>query len=113
MTQNKRAIVFIVGGLLLYLLLIAAVSAASFANAGGTANVFSHSNDVQIEADSIGDVTTIAGNRNAMQYQPESDQHKSGERLMLGGWVLLLAALGWGLFKAMGYQVVMYREKST
>lgn len=113
MTQNKKAILFVIGGIALYLLLMAAVSAASFARAGGTANVLSHSNEVQIEADSVGDVVSVAGNDNAMQYQPETEQHKQGERVMLWVWVVLLAAIVYLLFtKALGFEVVVLRDKT-
>ena len=111
MTQNKKAIFYIVGGVAVYLLIMAAVSAASFARAGGTANVLSHSNDVQIEADSVGDVVSVTGKGNALQYQPETEQHKRGESVMLWLWVVLFIALVLFLFNRMGVTLVW--EKSV
>ena len=111
MTQNKKAIFYIVGGVAVYLLIMAAVSAASFARAGGTANVLSHSNDVQIEADSVGDVVSVTGNGNALQYQPETEQHKRGESVMLWLWGVLFIALVLFLFNRMGVTLVW--EKSV
>lgn len=111
MTQKTKAIIFITTGIGLYLLLMAAVSAASFARAGGTANVLSHSNEVQIEADSVGDVVSVAGNRNGVQYQPETEQHKRGESVMLWAWVLFLVALAVFMFRRMGGVIVW--EKSV
>lgn len=114
MTQNKKAIFYIVGGVAVYLLIMAAVSAASFARAGGTANVLSHSNDVQIEADSVGDVVSVTGNGNALQYQPETEQHQRGESVMLWGWVALLAGLVYLLLtKVLGVEIVVVREKKV
>jgi len=114
MTQNKKAIGFIIAGFALYLLAMAAVSAASFARAGGTANVLSHSSDVQIEADSVGDVVSVAGNRNAVLYQPETEQHQRGESVMLWGWVALLAGLVYLLLtKVLGVEIVVVREKKV
>lgn len=114
MTQNRKAIIFIIVGIALYLLALAAVSSASFARAGGAVNAFSPSNTVEIESNSVGNVTSIAGNRNSMQYQPETEQHKRGERLGLWAWVLLLAALVYLLFtKVLGFEVVLVREKSV
>lgn len=114
MTQNRKAIIFIIVGIGLYLLALAAVSSASFARAGGTANVLSHSSDVQIEADNVGNVVSIAGNRNTLPQQPETEQHKRGEWLGLWAWVLLFAALVYLLFtKVMGFEIVLVREKSV
>lgn len=114
MTQNRKAIIFGIVGIALYLLALAAVSSASFAQAGGTANILSHSNSIEVEADSVGDITSIAGNRNAVQYQPETEQHQRGESVMLWAWVVVLAALAYVLFtKVLGFEVVLVREKSV
>lgn len=108
--MNRKAIAFIIAGLALYLLALAAVSSASFARAGGTANILSHSSDVQIEANAVGNVTTITGNRNALQ-QAETEQHQRGESVMLWVWVAVLAVIVWALLRAMGFEFVMVREK--
>lgn len=113
MNQNKKAVLFIIVGIALYGLIFAAVSSASFARAGGTANVFSHSSDVQIEADSVGDVTTVTGNRNSIPYQPENDQHKRGESIMLWAWVVVLDVIVWFMLKALGMEIVGAREKGV
>jgi len=54
---------------------------AGFAANGGSVAVFSPSNDVQIESDTVGDVVTVAGNRNRIErpYEPETAAHKRGE----------------------------------
>lgn len=106
MTQNKKAIAFIIGSLLIYFLVMAALSSASYARAGGTVNAFSPSSSVEVEADSVGNIVSVAGNRNTVQTIPETEQHKAGEKIMLGLWAALFLVLAWVLLRILGVEII-------
>lgn len=88
--------VFTLLGVSAYLLLAIYTAASGFGGAGGQLNVLSHSADIQIESDSVGDVVTVAGNRNQVtqpEPAPPPTTDKRGAWLgtgCIGGFVLFL-----------------------
>ena len=100
MTSKIRVLsVLFVLGASAYLIIALFTAAFGFGRAGGQLNVLSHSNT--IEADTVGDIVAIAGNRNSVDQQPaqprtEPPQEtgmRPGVAFGLGAIVMLLGLI--------------------
>lgn len=90
-STRKIAAWLLFAAILLSIPIYAATSGLS-AN-GGQVALFSHSADVQVESDTVGDIVTVVGNKNEVRPdQAETKQHQRGEWIFLA--VVVVSGIG-------------------